>query len=105
MDDPGGRKREGGKGKARNGEVTSVKEYYVMFRSMTSAMGAAEKLAEVGLHLKPRGAPEVLRREGCGFCLVLQEGQFRAVREMLRYCRYERLYVLEKGHMKELALS
>ena len=78
--------------------------YYYTFRSMTAAMNASGKLKERGIVAPPIRTPEHLRKRGCGYCISIQEGSFRNTARILSPGEYEKLYRLQEGKWKELAV-
>lgn len=76
--------------------------YYFTFRSMTGAMSSAMKLRKQGLRVMPIRSPEALRKQGCGYCIAMEEEQYHRSRGSLRPGEYEKLYENRDGHWKEL---
>jgi len=76
--------------------------YYYTFRSMTGAMSAVGKLRKQGFHVMPIRSPEGLRKQGCGYCIAMEEGQYLRTRGTLRPGEYEKLYENRDGQWKEL---
>ncbi len=77
--------------------------YYYTFRSMTAAMSAAGKLKKQGISATPIRTPERLRKQGCGYCIAMNEGQYRRHHRSLHPGEYEKLYEYRAGQWKELS--
>ena len=82
-----------------------MERYYFTFRSVTAAMEGQENLRKSGIRSGMVRTPGPLRKNGCGYCLYVSAGTFRAAEAVLRRGRipYERVFrKTAEGRWQEL---
>lgn len=82
--------------------VSTMKDYYFTFRSVTRAMEAEKRLQRAGMHPYLLRTPAELRKKGCGYSLRLQEGEWEPARAVLTEEGYERLFRKNGGVWEEV---
>lgn len=84
-----------------------MKEVYLSFRSVTSAMEALRVLTGNGIHANLRRTPETIRSRGCGYSLAVPERKGEEAMNLLRQkgVSFEKVFRrMQGGFWQEVAL-
>ena len=84
-----------------------MKTYYVTFRSVTYAQRGERVLKEGGVRTALQRSPRIMEERGCGYSLLLREGDLARALMLLRQAQvpFRKVYFRSReGKLEEVAL-